>query len=221
MIAPWEKKLWQSEIVFKKQRYHLANNGPYSQSYDFSSSHVLMRELDHKEGWTLKNWCFQIVLTSRRSNQSILNKISPEYSLEGLRLGWSSNTLASWCKESTHWKRPWCWERLKAKGTGGGRGWDGWIASLNQWKWNWANSGNSGGQTRQLKIYVAFLCQIPNSTVETICSFWKLLEGSCSDFRCFRFCFNNVLFGSYLKFAGEILGTIFFLVAYILSIFCI
>ena len=108
MIAPWEKKLWQSEIVFKKQRYHLANNGPYSQSYDFSSSHVLIRELDHKEGWTLKNWCFQIVLTSRSSNQSILNKISPEYSLERLRLGWSSNTLASWCKESTHWMVNYC-----------------------------------------------------------------------------------------------------------------
>ena len=41
-----------------------------------------------------------------------------------------SNTLA---KEPTHWKRPWCWERLKAKGEGGSRGWDGWMASLTQW----------------------------------------------------------------------------------------
>ena len=41
---------------------------------------------------------------------------------------WSSYTLATWCKELTHWKRPWCWERLKAKGEGGSRGWDGWIA---------------------------------------------------------------------------------------------
>ena len=41
----------------------------------------------------------------------------------------------------THWKRPWCWERLKAKREGGGRGWDGWMASLTQWTWIWANSG--------------------------------------------------------------------------------
>ena len=45
---------------------------------------------------------------------------------------WSSNTLATWCKEPTHWKRPWCWQRLKAKGEGGNRGWDGWMASLTQ-----------------------------------------------------------------------------------------
>ena len=42
---------------------------------------------------------------------------------------WNSNTLATWCKELTHWKRPWCWERLKAGGEGDYRGWDGWMAS--------------------------------------------------------------------------------------------
>ena len=53
---------------------------------------------------------------------------------------WSSNTLATWCKELTHWKRPWCWERLRAGGEAGDRGWDGWMASLTQWTWVWANS---------------------------------------------------------------------------------
>ena len=43
---------------------------------------------------------------------------------------WSSNTLATWCEELTHYKWPWCWERLRAKGEGSDRGWDGWIASL-------------------------------------------------------------------------------------------
>ena len=42
---------------------------------------------------------------------------------------WNSNTLAIWCEELTHWKRPWCWERLKAGGEGDDRGWDGWMAS--------------------------------------------------------------------------------------------
>ena len=55
-------------------------------------------------------------------------------------LNWNSNTLATWCQELTHWKRPWCWERLKAGGEGEDRGWDGWVASPTQWTWTWANS---------------------------------------------------------------------------------
>ena len=51
------------------------------------------------------------------------------------------NTLATWCEELTHWKRPWCWERLKVGGEGDDRGWDGWMASLTQWTWVSANSG--------------------------------------------------------------------------------
>ena len=50
--------------------------------------------------------------------------------------------LATWCEELTHWKRPWCWERLKAGGEGDDRGWDGWMASLIQWTWVWVNSGS-------------------------------------------------------------------------------
>ena len=54
---------------------------------------------------------------------------------------WNSNSLAIWCEEQTHWERPWCWERLRAAGEGDDRGWDGWVASLTQWTWIWANSG--------------------------------------------------------------------------------
>ena len=71
------------------------HTGPYSQSYDFSSSYIWMWQLDHKDCWAMKNWCFQIVVlektlrvpwTARKSNQSILKEISPKYSLEGLML---------------------------------------------------------------------------------------------------------------------------------------
>ena len=55
---------------------------------------------------------------------------------------WSSNSLATWGEELTHWKRPWCWERLKAGGEGDNRGWDGWMASPTQWIWVWASSGS-------------------------------------------------------------------------------
>ena len=54
---------------------------------------------------------------------------------------WSFNTLATWCGELSHWKRPWCWERLMAKGEGGSRGWDSWMASPTEWTLIWANPG--------------------------------------------------------------------------------
>ena len=54
---------------------------------------------------------------------------------------WNSSTLATSCEELTHWKKPWCWERLKA-GEGDDRGWDGWMASQTQWTWVWVNFGS-------------------------------------------------------------------------------
>ena len=54
---------------------------------------------------------------------------------------WNSKTLATWCKELTRWKRPWGWERLRARGEGGDKGWGGWMASPTQWTWVWANFG--------------------------------------------------------------------------------
>jgi len=59
---------------------------------------------------------------------------------------WSSNTLATWCKEPTHWKRPWCWERLRAGGEGDDRGWEGWMAWPTQCTWVEQTLGHSEGQ---------------------------------------------------------------------------
>ena len=55
---------------------------------------------------------------------------------------WSSNSLATWCEDPTHWKRPWCWERLRAGGEGDDRRWDGWMASLTRWTWVSVNSAS-------------------------------------------------------------------------------
>ena len=96
------------------------------------------------ESWTVKKaerrrinafelWCWRRLLrvpwSAKRSNQYILKKIGPGCSLEGLMLSWNSSTLATSCKELTHWKRLWCWEGLGAGGEGYNRGWDGWMAS--------------------------------------------------------------------------------------------
>ena len=90
------EKYDKSRQHIKKQRRYFADKGPSSQSYGFPSSHVWMWELDYKESWVLKNWCFWTMVLEksletpldfkRRSNQSILKEISPEYSLEGQML---------------------------------------------------------------------------------------------------------------------------------------
>ena len=95
MLTLWKKSYDQHRQHIKKQRHYLVNNGQSSQGYGFSSSHVWMWELDFKESWAPKNWCFWTVVlektldipfVARRSNQSILKEISPGYSLEGLML---------------------------------------------------------------------------------------------------------------------------------------
>ena len=81
--------------------------------------------------------------SARRSNQSIIKEISPEYSLEGVMRKLKLNTLATWCRELTHWGRPWWWKRLKAEEEGS-RGWDDSIASPNQWTWICTHHGSGG-----------------------------------------------------------------------------
>ena len=94
MLASWKKSYDNPRQHIKKKRHYFTNKGPSSQSYGFSSSHVWMWELDYKENWTPKNWCFWTVVLETtleshlycREIQLILKEISPEYSLEGLML---------------------------------------------------------------------------------------------------------------------------------------
>ena len=100
------------------------------------------------ESWTIKKaehrridafelWCWRRLLrvpwTARRSNQSILKEINPGCSLEGLMLRLKIQYFGHWMQRTDSLERPWCWERLRAEGQGGNRGWDGWMASPTQW----------------------------------------------------------------------------------------
>ena len=102
------------------------------------------------ESWTIKKaehrridafelLCWRSLLrvpwTARRSNQSILKEINPEYYWKEWCWSWSYSSLATWCEEPTHWKRPWYWEILRAGGEACDRGWDGWMASPTQRTW--------------------------------------------------------------------------------------
>ena len=116
-------------------------------------------ELDHKEDWSSKNWCFwtvvlektlespldykEIKLVNPKGNQSlsIQRKSILNIHWKDWCWSWSFSTLDTWCQELTHWKRPWCWERLKAGGEGDDRGWHDWMASSTQWTCAWASSG--------------------------------------------------------------------------------
>ena len=118
------------------------------------------------ESWTIKKaecqridafelWCWRRLLrvpwTAKISNQSIAKKISPECSLEGLMLKLKLQYFGHLTWRIDYWKRPWCWERLKAEEEAEDRGWDGWMARPTQWRWVWVSSkgwwwsGNPGG----------------------------------------------------------------------------
>ena len=100
----------------KKQRHYFANKGPSSHSYDFFSSHVWMWELDYKESWVPKNWCFWTVVLEKTLESPLGlqgDQTSPSQRKSVLNIhwkdwcwNWNSNTLATWCEELTHLKKP-------------------------------------------------------------------------------------------------------------------
>ena len=145
------KAMANLDSIFKSRDITLLTKVWLLKAMFFFSSHAWMWELDHKESWAPKKWCFWTFVVwrkllsnpwaARREKQSILKEINPEYThWKDWCWNWSSNTLATWCEDLTHLKRPWCWERLKAGRKGDDRGWDGWIASPTQWIWVWVSS---------------------------------------------------------------------------------
>ena len=101
---------------------------------------------NHSFNWTPKNWYFWVVVLEKTLASSWDSKefkpVNPKRKKLWIFIGRTdAEAEAAWCKEPTHWKRPWCWERLRAGGEGEDKGWDGWMASLSQWTWVWANSG--------------------------------------------------------------------------------
>ena len=135
MLASWKENYDKSRQHIKKQRHHFVNECLYNQSYNFPSSHVWMWELRHKEGWVPNNWCFQTVVLERTLESPLDCKktkpVNPKENQPWINhwkdwcWSWSSNILVTWYKKSTHWKGPWCWERLRAGRERGDRGWDG------------------------------------------------------------------------------------------------
>ena len=105
--------------------------------------------MDYKESWAQKNWCFWTVVLEKTLESLLdckeIQSVHPKGYQSWVFIGRTDveaatpNILATRCKELTHWKRPWCWERLRAGGEGDERVWDGWMASLTQWTWVWVD----------------------------------------------------------------------------------
>ena len=136
------------------------------------------------ESWTIKKsehwridafklWCWRRLLTwtAQRWNQSILKEISLLYSLKDCCWSWSFNTLATWCKTLIHWKRPWCWERLKARREGGDSGGDGWMASLAHWNMSLSKFSEI---VKDREVWQAAVHGAPKS--QTWCSDWTTIN---------------------------------------------
>ena len=155
MLALWKKSYDKPRLILKSRDLILPTK------ILLVKAMVFLVVMYGCESWTIKKaecwgkeafelWCWRRLLripwTARRSNQSILKEIShwkeisPEYSLEWLTLKLKLQYFGHLMQGMTHLKRPWCWERFKARGDGDDRGWDGWIASLTQWTRVWANS---------------------------------------------------------------------------------
>ena len=146
-----KEKLWQTRQHFKKQRHHFAKQGPYSQSYGLSSSQVQIWELEHKEGWVLKNWCLWTVVLEKTLESTLDSKeIQPENPKGNqpwrIFIGQTdaeNEAPILWPPEAKSWlivkdtDAEKDWRQVER----GNRGQDGWMALLTQWIWVWANSG--------------------------------------------------------------------------------
>ena len=155
-LTPWKENYGISSQSIEKQRHHFSDISPYSQNHAFSSHHIQMSELGHKKDWLLDNWCFQTVVWEKTLESPLACKkikpVNPNGNQTWIFIGRTdaeadaANTLATCYKELTQWKSPWCWERLRAGGEEGNRGWDRWMALLTLWTKVWANLGDGEGQ---------------------------------------------------------------------------
>ena len=148
MLTPWKKSHEQPRQHIKKQRHYLANKGPSSQGYGFSSSHVWMWELKKLSCWRIdafEPWCWRRLCllrapwTARRSNHPKGNQF---WIFIG-RTAAEAETPVLWLpdvKSWLFWKDPYAGKDWNQEETGDDRWWDGWMASLPQWTWVWVNS---------------------------------------------------------------------------------
>ena len=149
MFAPWKKSYDQPTQHIKKQRHDFANKSLSSQSFGFSSSHVWMWELDYKESWVPKNWCFWTVVLEKILESHLdckeIKPVHPKGNQPWIIIGRTdaeAETSVVWPPDAKHWH---IWKtlmlgKIEGRREKDNRGWDGWMASPTGWTWVWASS---------------------------------------------------------------------------------
>ena len=150
-LTYWKKSYDKPKQHIKKQRHYFANKGPSSQSYGFSSNHIWTWELDYKESWASKNWCFWTVVLEKTLESPLdckeIQPVNPKGNQSWIFIGRTdaeAETPVLWPPDANSQLigKDWCWEKWKAGGEGDDRVWNGWMASLTQWTWVWVSSRN-------------------------------------------------------------------------------
>ena len=146
-LAPWKKSNDQPRQHIKKQRHYFANKGPSSQSCGFSSSHVWMWELDYKESQVLRNWSFWTIVLEKTLETLLdckeMKPVHPKENQSWIFIGRTDKLKLQYfghlIQSTDSLEKILMLGKLRAEGDD--RWWDGWMASLTQWTWVWANSG--------------------------------------------------------------------------------
>ena len=148
-LAPWKESYDQPRQHIQKQRHYFANKGSSSQGYGFSSSHVWMWELDYKESWALKNWCFRTVVLEKTLESLLdckeIQPVHPKGNQSWIFIGrtdaeaeipilWPPDVKNLLSRKDLDAGKYW---RQEDKGM---TGWDGWMASPTWWTWVWVSS---------------------------------------------------------------------------------
>ena len=152
VFLPGESQGWESLVGCCLWGRTKLDRTEATWQHGFTSRHVWMWELDYKESWVVKNWSFWTVVLKKTLESPLdckeIQPVHPKGNQSRILIGRTDaeaetpNTLATWWEELTYWKRPWCWEKLKAGGEGDDRGWNGQMASQTRWIWVWLSSGS-------------------------------------------------------------------------------
>ena len=150
MLAPWKKSYDKPRQHIKKQRHYFDNKGLSSQSYDFSSSHVWMWDLDHKESWAPKNWCFWTVVLEKTLESPLDCKEIKPFNSKGNQSWIVTGRTDAEAKAPIFWP-PDVKKWFTGKDPDAGKDWrqeekgtteDEIVGRYHQWTWVWGSSGN-------------------------------------------------------------------------------
>ena len=152
MLTPWKKSYDQPRWHIKRQRHYFANKSPSSQGCDFFGSHVWMWELDYKESWELKNWCFRTVVLEKTLESPLdckeIQPVHPKGNQSWIfigRMDAEAETPLLWPPDVKNWligKDPKSGNNWRQEEEGNDRGWGGWMALPTQWTWVWVSLGS-------------------------------------------------------------------------------